>query len=69
MPGISGMQLYKRIKKIDKTLARKVIFITGDVMGADTRKFLTETKIAHIEKPFEAERLTTEVKRALSGSA
>jgi CheY-like chemotaxis protein len=66
MPGISGMTLYKRIQKIDKSLAQRVVFITGDIMGADTEKFLSETKVAHIEKPFDAEQLSREVKRALT---
>jgi CheY-like chemotaxis protein len=66
MPGMSGVTLYKRIQKIDESLAWRVVFITGDVMGADTKKFLSETKVAHIEKPFDAERLSREVRRALT---
>ncbi|MGD0352685.1 MAG: PAS domain S-box protein [Dehalococcoidia bacterium] len=66
MPGINGVTLYKRIQKIDKSLARRVVFITGDVMGADTEKFLSETKVAHIDKPFDAEQLSREVQRTLT---
>src|SRR4030042_445584 len=66
MPGISGVTLYKRIQKIDKSLARKVVFMTGDIMGADTEKFLTETQVAHIDKPFDAEQLSRQVQRALN---
>ena len=66
MTGMDGPELYKRIQKIAKSLARRVVFITGDVMGADTEKFLSETKVAHIEKPFDAERLSREVQRALT---
>ncbi|UCH50515.1 MAG: PAS domain S-box protein [Chloroflexota bacterium] len=67
MPGMNGMELYKRIQKIDKSLAQGVVFITGDVMGADTEKFLSDNKVAHIEKPFSAEELSSEVKHALAG--
>jgi len=67
MPGMNGVELYKRIKKINKSLARRVVFITGDIMGADTEKFLSETKVAHIGKPFNAEQLNREVQRALTG--
>jgi CheY-like chemotaxis protein len=67
MPGMSGVELYKRLQKINKSLARKVIFITGDIMGADTERFLAQTKSAHIEKPFNAEQLEKAVRRALSG--
>jgi two-component system cell cycle sensor histidine kinase/response regulator CckA len=68
MPGMNGVELYKRIQKIAKPLVRRVVFITGDIMGADTEKFLSETKVAHIEKPFDAEQLIREVKRTLTAS-
>ena len=67
MPGISGVELYGSIQKIARSLARRVVFITGDVMAADTEKFLSETKVPHIAKPFNAEQLRREVKRALTG--
>jgi len=66
MPGMNGVELYKRIKKIDKSLAWRVVFMTGDIMGADTEKFLWGTKVAHIDKPFNAEQLSREVQRALT---
>jgi PAS domain S-box-containing protein len=66
MPGMDGVELYKRIQKIAKSLARRAVFITGDIMGADTEKFLSETKVAHIDKPFDAEQLSREVRRALT---
>ncbi len=65
MPGMNGVELYKRIQKKNKSLARRVVFITGDIMGSDTEKYLAETKSAHIEKPFNAEQLKKAVKRAL----
>ena len=68
MPGMNGVELYERIQKINKSLARRVVFITGDIMSADTEKFLSETKVAHIDKPFNAEQLSREVKRALTGA-
>ena len=67
MPGMDGVELYRRIQKIARSLARRVVFITGDIMGAATEKFLSETKAAHIDKPFSAEQLSREVKRALTG--
>ncbi|MCJ7792269.1 MAG: response regulator, partial [Dehalococcoidia bacterium] len=67
MPGISGVELFGSIQKIARSLARRVVFITGDVMAADTEKFLSETKVSHIAKPFNAEQLRREVKRALTG--
>ncbi|MBM3174286.1 MAG: PAS domain S-box protein [Chloroflexi bacterium] len=66
MPGMDGVQLYRRLEKIAKSLAKRVVFVTGDVMSADTDRFLTETRVAHIAKPFDAAQLKKEVKRALS---
>jgi len=66
MPDMSGIELYERIQKIDKSLARRVVFITGDIIGADTEKFLSETKVAHLDKPFDTEQLSREVQRALT---
>jgi two-component system NtrC family sensor kinase len=66
MPGMDGVELYRRIQKITRSLARRVVFITGDIMGAHTEKFLSETKATHIGKPFNAEQLSREVNRALT---
>ncbi|MBM3173341.1 MAG: PAS domain S-box protein, partial [Chloroflexi bacterium] len=66
MPGMSGPELYRRIQKIAKSLAKRVVFVTGDVMSADTDRFLAETKVAHVAKPFDAAQLKKEVKRVLS---
>jgi PAS domain S-box-containing protein len=66
MPGMNGVELYRRIQRVNKDLARRVVFITGDVMGADTEKFLAETKVAHISKPFDAEQLKRSVISALT---
>jgi CheY-like chemotaxis protein len=57
MPGTTGIELYQRIKKIDKSLIDKIVFVTGDVMGADTELFLRKTKAPYITKPFFAEQL------------
>jgi PAS domain S-box-containing protein len=67
MPGMDGVELYERIQKIARSLARRVVFITGDILSAHTEKFLSETKVAHIDKPFSAEQLKREVRRALTG--
>jgi two-component system NtrC family sensor kinase len=66
MPGMNGVGLYKSIQEISKSLAQRIVFTTGDVMGADTEKFLSEAKVARIDKPFDAEQLSRQVKRALS---
>jgi len=66
MPGMSGMELYKRVKKAFPSLAGKVVFITGDVMGEDTMKFLSSTKAPYITKPFDNKKLKATINRVLS---
>ncbi len=66
LPHRSGMELYRHVQEIDSSLARKVLFITGDVMSLDTRRFLDDTGAAHIEKPFDIEQLSREIQRALT---
>jgi len=68
MPGMSGMELYKRVKKAFPSLAGRVVFITGDVMGADTMDFLTRAKANYITKPFDVKQLKKDIGRILSES-
>ena len=66
MPGTDGIDLYKHLQKTDKSVARKVIFITGDVMARNTMAFLSRTKAPYIAKPFDAEQLRKEMARITS---
>ena len=51
MHGMSGIELYGHFQKISPSLAERVIFITGDVMGPSTMDFLSKTKVPYIIKP------------------
>ena len=66
MPGMSGIELYKNMQKIARTLSRRVVFITGDVISTDTRDFLSRTKAFHITKPFDIEKLVKDINRMLT---
>jgi CheY-like chemotaxis protein len=33
-------------------MTRRMVFVTGDVMSAETRRFLEETCLRYLEKPF-----------------
>ena len=69
LPGKSGIELYKRMQKIAESLARRVVFITGDVMGTDTRSFLSKTRVPYITKPFDTEQLKRDISRKLTEGA
>ncbi|MBN2463065.1 MAG: PAS domain S-box protein [Dehalococcoidia bacterium] len=66
MPGMNGIELYKRFQKIAPSIVKRVVFITGDIMGKRTLDFLGKTKTPYLMKPFEAKQLKTEVKRILA---
>ena len=66
MPGMSGTELYRRIQRMARPMARRVLFITGDVIGADTVAFLARTKAPHITKPFDGAQLKRKVNRMLA---
>ena len=61
MPELSGQELYGRVCQIRPEMARRFIFITGDIDGEDTRKFLSETRCSYFMKPFNLEKLTAAV--------
>ncbi len=65
MPGMNGIELYERIQGTAQSLARRVVFITGDVLGAETTAFLSKTEAPYVIKPFDVEQLKSEIGRIL----
>jgi two-component system NtrC family sensor kinase len=61
MPELSGQELYGRVCQIRPEMARRFIFITGDIDGQETREFLDESRCSYFMKPFNLERLTAAV--------
>ncbi|MGE3491513.1 MAG: ATP-binding protein [Vicinamibacterales bacterium] len=61
MPELSGQELYGRVCQIRPEMARRFIFITGDIDGEDTREFLDQSGCSYFMKPFNLERLTAAV--------
>jgi DNA-binding response OmpR family regulator len=42
-------------------MKNKIIFITGDVMGADIKEFLTKNNLTYFAKPFDIEPLKAKI--------
>lgn len=61
MPELSGQELYGRVCQIRPEMARRFVFITGDIDGEDTREFLDQSRCSYFMKPFNLERLTAAV--------
>ncbi len=67
MPGMSGIHLYQRLRRIARSLAPRVVFVTGDVVSPETERFLSENKLPSLVKPFSAADLVNKVGLALAG--
>jgi two-component system NtrC family sensor kinase len=52
MPVLDGQALYYELRAENPELARRMVFVTGDVMSSETRQFLDETCLRYLEKPF-----------------
>ncbi len=69
MPGMEGSEFYRRLQSTRPDLARRVVFLTGDVLSEETRFFLASTGNPHLLKPFRFANVREVVNRALeSGS-
>ena len=61
MPGMSGIELHTHILEKSPMMKNKIIFITGDVMGADIKEFLTKNNLTYFAKPFDIEPLKAKI--------
>jgi len=52
MPGMNGLELYTLAVRKMPAMKHRIIFITGDVMGADIKAFISNNNIPFLAKPF-----------------
>ncbi len=52
MPRLDGRAFYRWLCERNPSLARRVIFVTGDVAGTDAERFLVESGCRWLAKPF-----------------
>ncbi len=52
MPEMDGPELHRRIRDKDESLARRMIFLTGDTVSPKSRTFLEATGNRWLSKPF-----------------
>ena len=69
MPVLSGPDLYRELERREPHLARRFVFVTGDVFNPSTRAFLTQTGAPQLEKPFTLESVKRLVRRVLLATA
>ena len=52
MPRLDGTAFYRQLEADHAALARRVLFVTGDVAGTEAERFLEETGCRWLPKPF-----------------
>jgi DNA-binding response OmpR family regulator len=53
MPGLSGIEMYERLKLTNPEVLPRVIFSTGDVTSEEVALFMKTTDCVILQKPFE----------------
>ncbi len=52
MPRLDGPAFFRELEKSNAPLARRILFVTGDVAGTEAEKFLEESGCRWLAKPF-----------------
>jgi signal transduction histidine kinase/FixJ family two-component response regulator len=66
MPYVDGPSLYRSLVRRANPMQHKLLFVTGDTMGARTIEFLKSSGLPYLAKPFLVEELKEAVHKALA---
>ncbi|MCH8993793.1 MAG: response regulator [Chloroflexi bacterium] len=66
MPDMDGRELYQRLLELDRDLAERTVFITGDTVSPDTRTFLEQVDNPCLAKPFRVRDVRETIDQILS---
>lgn len=65
-PGSNGIEFHAEVKKIDETLAKRVLFLTGDTLNQELARYLSRAGNPVLPKPVELSDLHRAVLRLLA---
>ena len=65
MPLMNGRQFYEAVTAKKPELARRIVFLTGDIVNEDTQAFLKSTGNPHLAKPFNLARVNAIIAQAI----
>jgi PAS domain S-box-containing protein len=51
MPGVGGIELLKHLQVHDEAMVRRIVFLTGDIGSAESRRLVEELKVPVLAKP------------------
>ncbi len=66
MPVMGGADMYRELERTGNPLARRVIFITGDTVAPETRRFLQTVETHVLSKPFRLRDVRESVRATLA---
>jgi CheY-like chemotaxis protein len=66
MPDMDGITLYRKLVKMKPELARKIVFVTGDVLERTTSEFFKKNNIPNITKPVDIDKLKQNIEKILN---
>ena len=69
MAGMSGTEFYEAAVDFRPELAKRAVFMSGDVLNPDLRGFATQRGIRLLAKPFDIDAVTRVVREALVAAA
>ena len=66
MPGLNGRQVYERLREENPLASRRMVFVTGDIIGDQLKNFLETEKRPCLTKPFSLADLRQAVRKQLA---
>ncbi|HYR86555.1 MAG TPA: ATP-binding protein [Terriglobia bacterium] len=66
MPGLSGQRLYRLVESLNPELQSRFLFVTGDVVNDQTKRFFTQAGVQYIRKPFRIQELVEAIESVLN---
>jgi two-component system NtrC family sensor kinase len=66
--GVNGADVHDWISRNRPELARKLVFITGDIANEDTAMTLEKTGVPCVEKPFRARQFISVIEQTMGRS-
>jgi DNA-binding NtrC family response regulator len=68
MAGMSGTEFYEAAIRVRPELARRAVFMSGDVLNPDLRGFATQRDIRLLAKPFDIDAVVQVVRDVLAAA-
>src|SRR5437879_2669064 len=68
MPGVSGQRLYRLVESWNAELRHRFLFVTGDVIGAQTGRFFAQVGVQYLRKPFRIHELLDAIEGLINRS-